>query len=110
MSKPVKEMMIKEYEHRFGDVGVDIDHARVDAGIGPKAALTQNLEQSRHAASHAVFGPAVVGDIGHLALTMRWRQNCSGHWIFEAPVLDSNHQMDNQRLSVGRWKRRAVGR
>ena len=89
-------------EHGLGTFGIGVNHTRVDGRARGHVPVGEEVEDSRHPAAHAVFGPGVVRNIRYLLGAVGCCDDLARHGVLEAPVLDIDHQMDDQWLAVGR--------
>ena len=100
----------KGVAHGGGKHGIGFYDAGVEADTSRQAPFGETPQQPGHAAAHAVFSPAIVGDIGYLFDPMRRGEDLARHGVIEQPVLHINHQMHHQRFSIGWHQRRPVAR
>ena len=97
-------------QQRVGGRRIGVDDRGVQAGRGRQASASDGVDHAGQAAAQAVFGPAEIGHVGHVADAVRRGEDGARHGLVERPVFHVDDQVDQDGASVQAGQRRALAR
>ena len=89
------------FVHGFSCARVSLNHARIETGGSRQTPVTDGVNDAGQASAHAVICPAEVRNIGHGLFAMGGRDDGARHAGFKLPVLNIDHQMNQDGAFFG---------